>query len=258
MKHINYLLVFTSLITLHSFAMDSNPDTIPALANLDGAPRYYARLVAQVFEQPLFDGHHPFAKDCKECKVLSLESDEDCRIAELLNKNAKKIPGYGSNWSIHTFGMGEYQLYSSSGQRINQGLQLFLYDNSILCAPQDLETMYDHLIETVKNGWSASPLDQHVIKPGTEIHSRINGWFAHHDTELEKKWVLFVKEKPLIEEDILIKFLARKFNVRDTIGCDSKLLKQPNSLERHERLYLVVRKNALDKVKSTLQLNLPS
>ena len=55
---------------------------------------------------------------------------------------------------------------------------------------------------------------------------------------------LFIKDKSLIEEDALIRFIAGKFSLDESVKCHAKWLTHPGY--RYGKIYLWVRKTELD------------
>ena len=69
----------------------------------------------------------------------------------------------------------------------------------------------------------------------------------------EEEWLLFLKNKKLIEEDQLLRYLASKFKVDKKIMCYDHW-NDDNS--NANKIYLWIRKDAVDEVKNVLGLDL--
>lgn len=241
-KIIKYILIYLSLITLHSSAMDTSDHETTIrqypLISIGYVPRYYAQLATTLSQQPFFKGQGALAK---MSKVLPLENLEDCRISEILNHNAT---GYGSPYFIRAFAANN-RLLSSSGESIKRGLILSFYEDT-LDLPQDLEKTYAGFIETLKDGWSV----ERLYHNSTDI-------LYEHDIESKREEALFfIKEKKLVQEELLLQFLAKKFNLEDKMGCGRAWFKQSTGLQQQEFMYLWVTWVALEEIKSTLKLKI--
>lgn len=205
-------------------------------STINQLPQLYGFLAEQLAAQPLFDGQGAFVE---KSKVLPLNSWNDCRICDILTREARKILN-NETWPIHDFG-GNSQLYSSTGKCIERGITLWIFDSDTMCSIEQLKQAYTTTINKLKNGWSAAHLQDY---PDIMF------------MESEEEWYLFIKKSDFAEEDRLIRFLASKFNLENYISCHNEWLKRESGYKHKDTLYLWVRKDKLEAFTSSFEFNL--
>lgn len=202
-------------------------------------------LAAKLLEaQPLFDGRGTIVE---KCKVIPLNDWSDCRIFDIFNENVndtsrknsdwynkhiEKLLGSNSAWNISSFGCGNHQLIDLNGKLIEQGLEFLIY-NKERCSLKTLEQAYREVYDTMRHGWvEANPLE----------HPELNiTWMDCSNC------ALFLKnERSLMEEEILIRFLANKFGFEHRMFSDSMETNVENP--RKNGLYMWIPKNELHAV----------
>jgi hypothetical protein len=208
-------------------AMEEREKEVKTVADISW---HSAELAKKLSEQPLFDGEGSVHK---ECKVLPLKSWGDANICSILSDNAERILGKKNAWCIHDFGCGNNQLYDAGGEVLGNGIALWLYSNNTMCSLECLERTYKNIITLLQIDWKSAQLEDHPVM----MHKK--------DPE---QWHLFVKKNNLIGEDVLIRFLASKFNMTNMILCHGEWLKTPKlGYEYRDEIYLWVKKDAKEK-----------
>jgi hypothetical protein len=153
--------------------------------------------------QPVFKGS---TSGSGRSKVIPIKSWADTRIFDIFNMNAKELIEYNSMWRIYGFGCGNQQVVDAHDNRIKQGLGLCLDNDSQKCSLQTLKQAYSDVYRKMRGGWlKANPIEWQ------------DDIFFKEDPQ---KFALFLKSRKLREEVALIRFLARKFGLRDAIRCD--------------------------------------
>jgi hypothetical protein len=173
--------------------------------------------------------------------VIPLENRDDVRIFDIFNTNARKFTGNKGAWHIHEFGFGNDQLYQANGQHIKQGLSLWLSDNHERCSIDTLEQAYSDVYSSMRSGWIESSLEEH------------QDILFKEDTE---KFALFVKKMTIAEEDILIRFLAGKFELEDQVKCYFEKGKIYMWIDKKEQSKIIEKFGF--EIKFLLHLNSPS
>lgn len=188
-------------------------------------PNACIQLAKTLAATPLFDGSGSVVK----CKVIALSNWNDARICDIFNANSSKILGNQNSWHIHDFGDGDYQLFDSRGEWMGHGVSLYLYDHLQMCSYEDLEASYDKVFSAMVSGWEKADFKDHP-----------DIMFAENPEE----FCLFMKDKSLIEEDTLIRFIASKFSLNENVKCHDQWLTHPGF--RYGKIYLWVRKTEMD------------
>lgn len=197
MKIIKIFLFKTLLmVTVFVSAMEEKSRIVRSLNDI---PHYCVQLAKTLSEQPL-------VVDSKELvgqegtlfdglRVLPLNVD-DARICELVNVN-----------SINLFRTKSWCIDTSEYPFVEFGYCIRLFPVMYkMCSPEELQKRYTTIVGLLQNNWQRTTLKEHP-----DI-------FFKQD---ENTWDLFIKNKKsyLCEEDVLIRFLASKFNMESQIDC---------------------------------------
>ncbi len=191
-------------------------------------PRYCTGLAALLDVQPWFKGYGSLRNTCK---VVPLESPVDARICNIFSRNAREILGKEQAWHIHHFGMGNNQLYNSDRSLIKCGVTLWIYENFTRCSLETLEKAYQDVLSGLRSGWTPANIKDHpnIIPP-----------------ENADEFVLFIKAKPLIEENVLIYCIATRFGMKEDVKCYDDWEAHTGPERGH--LYLWIRKTSHENI----------
>ncbi len=107
---------------------------------------------------------------------------------------------------------------------------MWLYDNINMCSYEVLEKSYNEVYTSMITGWANAKI---------EDHSDI--MFKEDPQEFE----LVIKDSTLVEENNLIRFIAKKFSLEDDIICQSEWL-TPTDSWYTGKIYLWIRRAALE------------
>lgn len=182
---------------------------------------YCAHLAKKVSKQPIFEGRAGFDETCQ---VLPLDNCHDPKICEIVYENAKRI----GKEKEDIFGFEPHDLISTAhGRSMHQGIILVPHGDHKISVKK-LKHPCNRVIELLQRGWKRSTATKHpTIKFKKD----------------EQDWNLYSKPCTLIEEDILICYLAHKFKMHKEIICYSEWLQDCDSI------YLWIKKDALDAFK---------
>jgi len=196
------------------------------IENIHDLPQFCLSIVEQLESQPLFE--ESAVSVLRPCKVLLFE-DYDCvRICGIINKNASKILGRNA-WNIH-----EFNQYGSSskanGSFMQHGLYLYVGNKTkARCSPELLKRTYTNVVDRVRSGWKRSENLPHNFYFDDDPHFNV-----------------YVKETPMIEEEILIRFLGHTLSIKDAdFICHAVWERHPHYTGR---VYLRIRKEILPTV----------
>ncbi len=223
---------------LKEISQDTHYITSPSVA-----PEMCMSLIKALHNQPLFTGTGSIVK---KCQALPL-GDIDSRIVEVLYKNV--IAKLGKYPTVHSFGGGTDQLFDVTGNCLGDGITQWLYDDTFFqnnevnikeaFASGHFKKTCDDVIGDMLGGWKQSTLAENPSIFGTRS---------------ETEWVLFMKPRKLINEDLLIKLFFSVVGVRDVAGCDCAYLKKNGGYEFLDKLYLWIKKDSFNDVVSKLGL----
>lgn len=233
------VIAFIGSMTMKGMERDDSNALDKKCKDVNDIPKYCTQLAKAVSRQPLFDGKGAVAKSIK---ILPLKNFDDTKICEMLSKSSEEKLGYGDAWHIrtfgHTFGRWNYPL-AADGERIRYGIALWLYPPRGMCSHKVLKDRFRNVINLLQNGWQPSSLQEYP-----EIYSKKD----------ENVWNLFIKKKPLVEEDSLIRFLASKFKVKNIIDCPDQ---EDSALDKYQDItYLWIKKDAIDDFDAIFHFNL--
>jgi hypothetical protein len=171
--------------------------------NLNDIPKYCKSLAEQLKQSPLFEGHTQ-EKNYISCSYLCLDSWDDCRICDILSKNAQKIRN--DAWKIRDFGCGNRGRFIS-GKWIGWGIEM--YGGGVQCSSDELLETYNVIVMCLKKGW-------------TEMS--VVGCHKKMSIKLEQGYRCFIKTQQLIEEPSLIRSLISRFGIGEFVECKDFLL----------------------------------
>jgi hypothetical protein len=197
----------------------------PPAKDIDDLPAYYT------YWAKISGDLHPSPVPLDYC---------DCKIFDIMSKNALKISK--NAWSIHDvrFGQGKRPVIdAASGRYIWDCIELYKHDDD--CSAEELEEVYVKIFKLLKTGWYPS-----TIKKNQDIMFK----------QPEKNWLLFIKKQCLVEEDSLIRFLARKFNLDTKVDAMCEWWKNPFLVEERGLPYLWIRKDALEDVQKKFKFRI--
>lgn len=214
----------TTLATVEGRESD-NPYNSQSIFSI---PKCCAKLARILVEQPLFDGRGAVAR---RSKVIPLKRAYDARICSIFNENTIAILGEQRAWKISSFGFGSHRLVTSGGKSLNYGLFLNLYETDTLCSVEELEETYNQVLNKLISGWDSATIEEN---PGIMFK------------EDPENFHLYIKRKDLIEEAVLIRFLATKFSVEEHVTCCSDWWTR----EHNDKIYLWIKKTAFEEVVS--------
>ena len=186
-------------------------------------PKACTRLARTLAAAPLFDGRGSLVK---KCKVIALSDWNDARICGLFNKNSRKLLEDMKPWDILDFGY-MHNLVDSRGEGITQGIRLCLDDQVEMCSYEALEGAYKKVFSAIISGWEKADLKDHP----NILHK-----------ENPEEFDLFIKDKVLLEEDSLIRFIVGKFSLEDNVKCHTEWLTPSGGYCYNDKIYLWVRK----------------
>jgi hypothetical protein len=225
------LCIFSFVITLDAAYKVSNAQ-VPKIQSVEGIPAYCTFLVKQLDKAPFFEGHTQ-EKDCISCSYLCLDNWDDCRICDIVSKNAQEVRK--DVWKVRDFGCGKRTRYSN-GKWAGMGIEM--YKDGPRCSLDELLETYMKVAAGLKAGWKESSVD--------DYRKMLYG-------EPKKDWRLFIKTRQLIEEICLIKSLASKFGIDHFIECGDLLLKSNDGgCVFTDIIYLLIAPDKIDEVQKVL------
>ena len=186
------------------------------LNNAHEIPHYLIRLADILDKSPLFDG-----SGCifKKCKVMSLPKN-DARIWEIFHENSRKIRNTHA-WFLGSFGNGML-LFDPNRNPVRDGVVLSLDVEDKKCSLAALQSSYAEVLNRVRDGWGVEPKKNP---------------FPYFEAD-PKEFDLFTKDRSLIEEDSLIRFVISRLSLEDDVNCDAD----------NGKIYLWIRTSALENV----------
>jgi hypothetical protein len=217
------------VIMATAVSLSPNIHNAPISFSLEKAhdiPKACIELAKTLKQAPVFDQHDSKLK----CTVVALLEWTDARICHIFNENVGKILGRKNSWHIHDFGFGADQFVDTKGMRIKQGVILELDNPLEMCSYEALEASYNVVFFAMISGWQKADLKDHP-----DILCK----------EDPKEFDLFIKKTSLIDEDILLRFILRKFSLFEKVQCGSQWLKHPGC-GYNGKLYLWIKKTELD------------
>jgi hypothetical protein len=214
---------------------------VTQVKDIDDIPRYCTNFAKILSQQPSFPGRSSFLSGVK-LKLLPLNDENDCLICDILSKNARAV--LGEVWCIQKFGFSadeRLMFGQEGGRKCNLGCGIMLHDDIKKCSLKELKQVYVQVIEELKDGWYES-----TVQENPDIAFK----------KPENTWILYIKKKRLICEDILIRSLASKFEFSKNICCMSGWTKEPCGYEDRDEFYLWVYKRAFKKFKKLFKFHL--
>lgn len=215
--HVYFHLYSVWLLLLVTACTQAMP-FILLLYTIDDIPHYCTYLAAGLANQQLIF-YQPI-------KFLPLVYYDDARIVELMSTAAQCFLGSKQSWPIKSF--NECPGYRAiDGGAIPAGIQLYISPENDQCSLDQLSAAYCQVIEGVKNGWYAATLEQ---CPTIMV------------TQDENNWYLLVKDKVFVCEDVLIRFLASKFHMSDSVQCYDRWRMPDGDYRGAHKLYMWIKK----------------
>ena len=240
-----HLLLF-SLIT--SFSCISAMEIEQHITSPLEASEICTRLIVKLYDQPLFTGSNPISNTAK---VLSLQ-DNDSRIVTALHKNiAHKL---GKRSDVHH--INGCVLYGAQGVCVESGIMHCLYPSDQTFNDSDagiklalrtdvFKKTGDEVIADMLSGWKQSTLAENPKILHTRLRSK----------KSEDEWLLFIKHKKLIQEDLLMRYFAIAADIQDAAMCYYER-HTDKVLESIDMLYLWIKKESFKEVVDKLGLRI--
>lgn len=190
-------------------------------------PIFCIQIAEKLAKEPLFLG---YGSIIKKSKVIALARWNDARICDLFSKNAEILFGEKGSWPIYDFGCGSNLRYDLEKKLIEHGLCFWIDDKREMCSSKELNNSYDQILERMKTGWKASEIRDYPNMPHTEDPF---------------EFALFVKKASLVQEDVLIRFIAGRFDLCNDITCCTERTRCARE-EPGGNVYLWIKKSALE------------
>lgn len=190
-----------------------NLQSIPFKINLDQYPYLLSDIAEALDRQSLYKSPELEGR----VKVLEFGLNEDCRIFELFTKFAKKHLEKGTEWSVQSMDLRDSnfcELYHPVG----------LFDhNENKCTVVQLRIAYEKVLEALTGGWKEANIEDYP-----DLTFRKD----------PKNYHFFIKEQPVWQEDILVRFLATKYHL------DKQLL----AYETNKLTYMWIARDKLEDI----------
>ena len=197
--------------------------------NTSEIPGYCTKLANVLAEQPLYEGRRALVKNSK---VISLGSRVDARICTIFNTNATNILGNERRaWQIRDDCLND-QFHDSKGGETLHELTLWLDDSVNPCPIDELEKLCNQVLERFIAGWNSAKIEEH---PDILLKKNPDDFY------------LFIKERTLSEEDVLIRLLAKKFAMQEDVNCHSEWVTH-SEYRNKNKIYLWIKKTVLEDV----------
>ncbi|MDB6081514.1 MAG: hypothetical protein JWO53_786, partial [Chlamydiia bacterium] len=217
--------VFQALLVSERLASRTK---LSSLGKASIIPSYCITLVKRLIAQPLFVNRDGVTE---KRKIISLKSNDESRICEIFNNNTRGFIDSHSWLRITSFPPNRL-IRNAKGKEIKEGLILDCSDKKELCSLATLETSYNQIFKNMTTGWERATIDE-------------NPYIMYKQKSDE--FDLFIKEDNMLEEDSLIRLIARRFSIESSIKCDSLWLHQ-NGGYCSGKLYLWIKKSDVEKV----------
>ncbi len=227
--------IFLLLCIFNCFVVLNAADSTSIVCFVDDIPMYCASLAQRLKATDVFADPDK-GNDFKSYPLLSIESWADCRICDIVSKNAFRVRP--DVWKIRDFGCGSRTRFS---QRTWARWGIELYDGGRQCSLNELQLAYEIVIARLKNGWTEVSLDNYRGRVGITFG---NGWR------------LFIKKQSLIEESMLINLMASRFAMNNYIECGNFLEKSHDGYVCTDILYLVIKSEQFDVVQKVFGLKI--
>ena len=203
---------------------------LPQIQQAHDIPQFCLKVAIALYEAPPFQGRYLQSKDCR---IIPLESYEVSRICDIFNKNARHQNRIG--WEIHE--VGENNAKDVNNRPIPQGVSLWMDNNPKRCSTEALEHIYNEILVQLATGWKRAKPEDHEKS------------LMKQDP---KEYDLFIKSPTLIDQETLIRFIARQLNLAEEISCNNSWLDV-----RPADTYIWVKKASLKTFIAKTGFNLP-
>lgn len=217
----NKILILSFFSVISALAVGDN------LKNLDEILDHSVKLVRELDEQPIFTGAGIYERPSK---ILPWNNWDDCRIIEIFQKNAIDYLPDGYPKYIQN-----KEALFVNGKHIQALILILKYtigDKPVQkISEKIIREAYGQVLNTLSNGWSQTTVAQ---QPD-----------IFHEED-EKEWYLFKKKSSLKEEAVLIRFLAHRLGLSDSVYSSNDKIIQGH-LKPSDTVYLWIKKDGFTK-----------
>lgn len=222
-------------------AVDFSPyQVFPSIKieNINQLIAKYIVLIADICNQPEFQGQGSVAQHTKIFICKDHNDYIDSKIIEILTGRANGLLSKDNQWFLYCFGVGIYDFYLYE-KCLGHGLEYRIYDKNMPCSLDMLQEKYQIVLQNFKVGWQ---------------HALLQDYQDILCTQSEEEYYLFIKQTDCSDEEaLLMDILAHKFHVHEKIICQNYW---QGEKKLRSMTYLWVEKNALQEIKTILDLDL--